>query len=149
MRQDYVRAARLFGTASVLRSAIGVPLLQAFRQHLNQAILTTQEALGSRFEVHHSEGRAMGFEAALEYARSAPEPIKSEPVLERNVLTDLTPRELEVLRLLARGDTNKEIAGDLGMSPTTVHSHVRSIFSKLNVSTRTAATRLALEQGLI
>jgi DNA-binding NarL/FixJ family response regulator len=64
-------------------------------------------------------------------------------------LTDLIPRELEVLRLVVQGNTNKEIAGDLGMSQTTVHSHVGLIFSKLNVSTRTFATRLALKQGLI
>ncbi len=67
----------------------------------------------------------------------------------RDTLSDLTPRELEVIKLLADGKTNKKIASELGMSGSTVHTHLRSIFSKLNVATRAAATRQALEQGLI
>jgi len=59
-----------------------------------------------------------------------------------------TQRELDVLSLLAHRLTNKEIAAELGISETTVKTHVRNILSKLGVSTRTEAARYAREQGL-
>ncbi len=59
-----------------------------------------------------------------------------------------TQRELEVLSLLAHRLTNKEIAAELGISETTVKTHVRNILSKLGVSTRAEAARYAREQGL-
>jgi NarL family two-component system response regulator LiaR len=62
---------------------------------------------------------------------------------------NLTERELEVLRLLARGVPNKEIAQTLNISLGTVRFHTSNIFMKLGVSNRTEAARLALEQGLI
>lgn len=61
----------------------------------------------------------------------------------------LTPRELEVLRLLARGLRNKEIAARLFVSERTVNFHLANIYQKLNVSGRTEALSRALEQGLI
>ncbi|MBV9231686.1 MAG: response regulator transcription factor [Chloroflexi bacterium] len=61
----------------------------------------------------------------------------------------LTARELEVLRLLARGLRNKEIAAQLYVSERTVNFHLANIYQKLNVSGRTEALSKALEQGLI
>lgn len=61
----------------------------------------------------------------------------------------LTPREQEVLRLLARGLRNKEIAARLFVSERTVNFHLANIYQKLNVSGRTEALSKALEQGLI
>lgn len=61
----------------------------------------------------------------------------------------LTTRELEVLRLLARGLRNKEIASRLVVSERTVNFHLANIYQKLNVSGRTEALSKALEQGLI
>jgi HD-GYP domain-containing protein (c-di-GMP phosphodiesterase class II) len=61
----------------------------------------------------------------------------------------LTERELEVLRLLARGQVDKEIAAALGISHRTVHHHNESIFGKLEVSTRGAAALFAIEHGLL
>jgi DNA-binding CsgD family transcriptional regulator len=60
----------------------------------------------------------------------------------------LTHRELEVLQLVAAGRTNREIAAELLLSERTVHRHVSNIFSKLDVSTRVAATAFAYERGL-
>jgi DNA-binding NarL/FixJ family response regulator len=60
----------------------------------------------------------------------------------------LTAREVEVLRLLAAGLSNKQIAARLALSPLTVQSHVRTIYGKLGVTSRSAATRYALEHGL-
>jgi tetratricopeptide (TPR) repeat protein/DNA-binding CsgD family transcriptional regulator/transcriptional regulator with XRE-family HTH domain len=60
----------------------------------------------------------------------------------------LTQREIDVLRLLAQGLTSPQIAEQLTITPHTVNSHIRSIYSKLNISTRSAATRYAIEHNL-
>jgi DNA-binding NarL/FixJ family response regulator len=61
----------------------------------------------------------------------------------------LTPRELEVLRLVAAGKTNRSIATELFISERTVHRHVSNIFMKLGLSSRSAATAYAYEQDLV
>ena len=61
----------------------------------------------------------------------------------------LTPREIEVLRLLADGASNKVIAYKLGISEHTVKFHVTSILTKLNAGTRTEAVTLGVRMGLV
>ena len=62
---------------------------------------------------------------------------------------DLTPREIEVLALIAKGHSNKQVASALVISAETVHSHVRNVFMKLDVSDRTSAVMEAVRRGLI
>lgn len=64
-------------------------------------------------------------------------------------LDDLTPRELEVLRLLAQGLTNKSIGQRLGISPNTVKFHLNAVLSKLDAQSRTEAVVRATRLGLI
>ena len=64
-------------------------------------------------------------------------------------LPPLTQREIQVLRLVAAGLTAPQVAARLYLSVRTVENHLRSIYGKLNVSTRAAATRFALEHGLL
>jgi DNA-binding NarL/FixJ family response regulator len=61
----------------------------------------------------------------------------------------LSEREIGVLRLVAMGKANKEIAGELSVSEDTVKAHLKSIFAKLNVGDRTQAVTLALKRGII
>jgi DNA-binding CsgD family transcriptional regulator len=61
----------------------------------------------------------------------------------------LTPRELQVLRLVATGDTNKTIASQLSLSEKTIDRHVSNILAKLDVSSRAAATAFAYRHKLI
>ncbi len=68
---------------------------------------------------------------------------------ERMMRTDLSARELEILKLLAKGLTNKEIAKVLGISDNTVRNHVNSIIEKLEVSDRTEAATTAIQRGII
>ncbi len=66
-----------------------------------------------------------------------------------DALGSVTPRESEVLNLLAHGLQNKEIAAQLGISERTVKFHVSSILSKLNAGNRTEAVTIAVQRGLI
>jgi DNA-binding NarL/FixJ family response regulator len=61
----------------------------------------------------------------------------------------LSGRELEVLRLVARGKTNRAIAHELFLSERTVDRHLSNIFTKIGVATRTAATAFAYENALV
>ena len=73
-----------------------------------------------------------------------------QPILaEREDRHELTPRELEVLRLLVRGLTNREIARVLGNSENTVRNHTIRIFAKLYVSDRAEAVSAALQRGIV
>ena len=98
----------------------------------------------------------MAMEAAIEYALSevgsstatpsttAEQPPSSTP----DHPAGLTPREIEVLGLVAAGMANAQIAKDLFISLRTVETHLTSIYHKLGVTSRAAATRFALEHGL-
>ena len=68
---------------------------------------------------------------------------------ERVALPSLTPRELEVLNLMAQAMRNKEIAAALGVSEHAALMHVKNIFSKLGVSNRVAAVNTARRYGLV
>lgn len=68
---------------------------------------------------------------------------------ERMMSPELTARELEVLRLMAGGKSNKEIAGALFVSEGTVKGHAIHIFAKLGATDRTEATRIAIKRGLV
>ncbi len=78
-------------------------------------------------------------------ALTAPSLVAAAP----SSLAGLTLREMEVLRLLAQGLTSAQIAERLVIGLVTVNSHVRSIYSKLGVTSRAAATRYALEHHLL
>lgn len=62
---------------------------------------------------------------------------------------DLTPREIEVLRMLAEGLANKQIAARLGISEHTVKFHIASVYAKLGASSRTEAVRLGVRRGVV
>ena len=150
------RAARLFGATEVLRESTSFPLEPALRT------LEEPYLLGARSQLEEGawteaweEGRAMSVETAIEYALSEEESSTISPALEqpppsaREHPAELTPREVEVLGLVAEGLTNPQVAQKLFLSPRTVQRHLNSVYRKLGVSSRTAATRLALEHGLL
>jgi DNA-binding CsgD family transcriptional regulator len=65
------------------------------------------------------------------------------------LVAGLTAREVEVLQLLVRGNSNKQIAAALSITPRTVGTHIEHIFTKAGVSTRGAAAMFALRHGLV
>jgi DNA-binding NarL/FixJ family response regulator len=80
--------------------------------------------------------------------RSATFPPIGEPPSAAPASTDLTPREIEVLRLLAGGSTIKRIADELFLSPRTVERHITTIYRKIGARGRVDATAYALGNGL-
>jgi DNA-binding CsgD family transcriptional regulator len=84
--------------------------------------------------------------AAPDIERTA---IHSRPAAARTAAGGLTPRELQVLRLVASGKTNRSIAAALGISEKTVARHVSNIFTRLGLSTRAAATAYAYQHDLV
>ena len=157
-RGEAERAARLFGTAQALRETVGyrhTPEEDALREPY---LATARSRLGEKaWEEALTRGRAMSMEEAIEYALARDEPSATTPssTTRHSSLSSapelpagLTPREVEVLGLVAEGLTNAQIAQRLFLSPRTVHRHLNSVYHKLGVSSRTAATRFAIEHGL-
>ena len=159
-RGQPVRAARLWGAAEALRKVIGLPLSyfdlahSGYEARLAAARSQLEEAI---WEAAWSEGWAMSPEQAIEYALSAEEPSATlpssvttlpSPLLEQEPPAGLTSREVEVLGLVATGMTSAQVATQLFLSPRTVDTHLTSIYHKLGVTSRAAATRFALEQGI-
>lgn len=94
-------------------------------------------------EAIHAAGRGevrLHPEAAKRLMRQVQTPEMREP---------LTPRETEILRLVARGHSNKQICKELDLSENTVKAHVSSLLSKLGLNSRTQAALFALKTGLV
>jgi len=68
--------------------------------------------------------------------------------VKRELVAGLTEREIDVLRAIARGQSMKEIARALGISPKTVDNHTQNLYAKIGVKTRGGATLFAIEHGL-
>jgi predicted ATPase/DNA-binding CsgD family transcriptional regulator len=150
-------AARLWSTAEAQREAYGIPLPPIYRADYEQAVAAARTQLGEQsFAAAWAEGRMMTPEQALAVQGKAmmPTPIPARPVSDTPVKpptapAGLTARELEVLRLLATGLTDAQIAEQLVLSLHTIHAHLRTIYSKLGVASRSAATRYAFEHQLV
>jgi len=69
--------------------------------------------------------------------------------LRRQLVADLTPREVDVLRLIARGQSAKQVARALGIAEKTAGNHIQNLYGKIGVSTRAGATLFAIEHGLL
>ena len=151
-------AARLWGKAEAEHEAYGTPLAPIYRADYEQAVAAARTQLGEKvFTAAWSEGRTLSLEQVLAAKRTAEIPvlIPMEPSTEPSVqmpstsLGGLTTREMDVLRLLAQGLTSAQIAERLVIGLVTVNSHVRSIYSKLGVTSRAAATRYAMEHRML
>ncbi|WP_345417995.1 HD domain-containing phosphohydrolase [Pseudonocardia xishanensis] len=101
-------------------------------------------AAGAALRRDATAGRLDG-EAVNAVLAAAGHRVRRRPVLPAG----LSPREAEVLGLVARGLSNRAIAGRLGLAPRTVGSHVEHVYSKIGVSTRGAAAMYAMRHGLV
>ncbi len=136
--------ARLLGATEAMRERMGLQYRVAETQAaLEQAVTSARSSLGdTTFTAAWSAGRELQSSQAV---AEALQPIDLPP----NVLgVSLTPREREVLILLAEGLTDPAIADELFLSVRTVESHVAHILAKIGVRTRTAAASAAIASGL-
>ncbi len=153
-----VWAARLWGAAEALREDLHAPRPEVFRTQYEQAIAAARTHVGEKpFTAAWAQGRAMTLEqvlaaqAAVTMPKTAPAGPSSIPS-PRKACTSadgLTAREVEVLRLVAQGLTNEQVAQCLIISPRTVDTHLTAIYSKIGVTSRVAATRYAMEHHLV
>ena len=142
-------AARLLGAAEAQGEELAYVFERPERERYGRAAGAAREALGeAEFAAAWAAGRALPLEAAIAEAEGVPvEPAASPPPPPQPAF-GLTPREVEVLRLLAEGHADRAIAEALFISPKTAGNHVTNILAKLGVQTRTAAAALAVRHGL-
>ncbi len=142
-------AAQLWGAADALRDAIGVPIPPVELADYERSLSAARVHLGERaFAAAWAQGRSMTPEQALAAQGQKPTPPSTKTTTPLTYPAGLTAREVEVLRLLAGGLTDVQIAEKLILSPRTVHAHISTIYSKLSVTSRSAATRYAIEHHL-
>jgi predicted ATPase/DNA-binding NarL/FixJ family response regulator len=144
----YDHAARLFGAEEALREAIGAPVARHRARH-DEAVASVRDGLGeTAFAAAWAAGRSLPLAQAVAEAVALPGAIANANTTERGG-HPLTRRELDVLRLLAAGRSNPEIADALFISRRTVTTHVTNLFAKLGVANRVEATTEARRRGLV
>lgn len=161
------RAAVLFSAAHALSNTISAHLDPADQIEYERNVAVTQAQMSvDAWQEAWDQGQAMTLDeavaGALEAARPSQLPRKpvftTRPLDPATVMSTsplgeypagLTDREVDVLRLVAQGLTDNQVAERLLISPRTVHRHLSSVYSKLGVASRTAAARAAVEYNLI
>ena len=146
-------AVRLFAAAEAIQRRIGLTLAPALRIKNERALAAARAALGEEaFAAARAAGQDLPVEQAISEAQAvtidAGRPAHAEPD-PGPFASGLTPRELEVLELVAAGMTNVQVAKRLFISPRTVNTHLTSLYGKLGVSSRGAAVRFAVEHDLV
>lgn len=156
--RDPMRAARYWGAAGALRESIGAPIWPVERASYEISVAATRTLMGERaFVIAWAEGQTMPLKQT--FAEQGPatmpmlipteQPLTSQAKSRAASPAGLTRREIEVLRLLTMGLTSAQIARQLVISLATVNTHVGSIYTKLGVTSRSAATRYAVEHYLV
>jgi DNA-binding CsgD family transcriptional regulator/tetratricopeptide (TPR) repeat protein len=167
LRGDSAWAAHLWGAAEMLGSATRswrsfdlFTLFTALGEYASYERMktTVQATLGEQaFARAWAQGQAMTPEQAISAQGQPLLPDRTRTKARTNqhqslaatYPADLTEREVEVLRLVAQGRSDAQVAEVLVISPRTVNAHLRSIYSKLGIASRNAATHFALEHHLI
>ena len=148
-------AIRLFAAAEEIQKRVGLTPAPALRTKNEGALAAARAALGQEaFAAVWATGENLPLEQAVAGAQSiavdAGRSARAEADARHSTAAGgLSPRELEVLKLVAEGLSNAEVAERLFISPRTVNAHLNSIYHKLEVGSRSAATRFAVEHGLV
>jgi DNA-binding CsgD family transcriptional regulator len=149
--------ARVIGIAEVMREGVSASTPDFISEPYHRAVSSIESALGDGYEAARQAGREIALSEGIDFilslwpslvSGSAQEMPSPTPASASNP-DGLTDREVEVLRLIASGLTNAETAERLFLSPRTVGAHLQRIYAKIDVSTRAAATKYALERGLL
>jgi predicted ATPase/DNA-binding CsgD family transcriptional regulator/transcriptional regulator with XRE-family HTH domain len=147
LEQQPERAARLLGAVEALRTEIGAPRHPSRRAGHDQVVSLGRAQLSKLdWDTAWGAGEAMPVDDAIDHALASERPAETESSTD---VTGLSKRELDVLKLLAVGRSNQEIAAALFISPHTVANHVANTMDKLGVDSRTAAATWAVKHGVV
>jgi DNA-binding CsgD family transcriptional regulator len=126
-------AVRLLGAAWAMRQSFGLPRFKIYDDHHEAVIDSLRNAMGdSEFDTAWAEGEALPANEAVALALRG----RGERKRPSSGWGSLTPTELDVVRLVAEGIPNKDIATRLFVSPRTVQSHLRHVYNKLGLTSR-------------
>ncbi|KAA1248708.1 LuxR family transcriptional regulator [Mycobacterium simiae] len=129
----YHEAAQLFGAAEAMRQRIGLVRFVIYQAGYEASVAALRDAMGeTNFDAAWAEGAALSTEEAITYARRC----LGRHQRPTSGWDSLTPAELEVVRLVGEGLTNKDIASRLVVSHRTVQAHLTHVYNKLGVSSR-------------
>ena len=150
-------AARLFGAADGLRETAGAPPFPPDRTRNQRSLAVARSQVDdTSFAAAWAEGRAMTLEQAIAEALTAVGDDTAQAATPPDAglararqAAHLTAREVDVLRVVAEGATDQDVAARLGLRRRTVTSYLTSIYAKLDVRTRTAAIQVARQQQVI
>ena len=141
----------MLGAAAELRDRSGGVVWPAARERLKRTESETRAALSIEdYEREMTAGRALPLNEVVAQATAVADALLSEPAAAPHPSpAGLSPREQQVLRLLAAGKSNPEIAEALFIGRGTVKTHVVNILAKLQAKSRTEAVSIALHRGLL
>jgi non-specific serine/threonine protein kinase len=156
------RAARLLGASQAMQVRTGAPSPPSAKADYVRTLAAARRALGAeRFATAWAEGAAMDLDAAVELALATPLECHAlaeaarpttRPLGDRPVTVPLSPREREVVALIARGLSNREISEQLVLSVRTVERHIENVYNRLGVhgkAGRAIVTAYALRHHLV
>ena len=136
---DLAAALRHGACGYLLKTIEGDALALAIRRAMRGESVVAEQMTGKL---------VAAYRGAAAPAAAPPDAAAADPSAPASRLLSLSPREQDILRGIARGQGNKEIARSLGIAETTVKIHVQHILRKLDVSSRVHAAVMAVEQGL-
>jgi DNA-binding CsgD family transcriptional regulator len=161
----HISAARLIGSTTTMREGHQIGITHRSKTEINELLTVLHAELGETgFNAAFDAGKRQSLETAVDdaiemanaiVASEAERLIRERAEAEANAgdaaadALGLTPREREVLTLLAQGKSDKEIADELYISPRTAMTHVGNILAKLGVNKRTLAASVAVRKGLV
>jgi non-specific serine/threonine protein kinase len=148
-----LRACQLAGAAEALRQRVGQTLVLARRQMRDGWMTTVLHKFGEHAEEAFSAGTQLSIEEAIALAHEGDKPvaptIEPQLTLAPHLDVALTPRERQVVVLLARGLSNPQIADELVISPRTAQRHVENILAKLGFGSRAQVAAWSVSSGLV
>ncbi len=137
-------AARLFGAAQAMRERSGEVRFKVFQPSYESSVASLRTALGEQdFESAWTEGAELSTDEAIAYAQRG----RGERRRATTGWGSLTPTELDVVRLVREGLSNKDIGARLFISPRTVQTHLTHVYTKLGLSSRMQLVQEAARHG--
>jgi len=149
VHEDPEQATTLLGATGELRDALATPVPPVeLDRHLSTCRALEAELGATAFAEAWGRGQRLGLRAAVEAALRGLSAARVPPARRPGIDYDLTEREIDVLRLVGQGLTNRQIGRELNISPGTAGVHVSNILRKLAVSGRVQAAGIAHQLGL-